>query len=63
MEDSKLPKSYENKVFRLSKTLYGLKQFGRCWFMKLDEKLKGMSFKQLSADHCVYYQRDKHQVS
>lgn len=31
--------------------------------MKLDEKLRGMSFKQLSADHCVYYQRNKNQIT
>lgn len=62
MEDDHLRKSYENKVLCLNKALYGLKQSGRCWFMKLDEKLKEMSFKQLSADHCVYYQRDKRQI-
>lgn len=59
-EDNKMSKSFKNKIFRLNKALYGLKQSGRCWFTKLGEKLKGMSFKQLSADHCVYYQRDKH---
>lgn len=56
MEDNKLPKPHGTKVFHLNKALYGLKQSGRCWFMKLDERLKEMSFKQLSADHCVYYQ-------
>ena len=58
IEDSKMPKSFKNEVFRLNKALYGLKQSGRCWFMKLDKKLKEMSFKQLSADHCVYYHHD-----
>lgn len=62
MEDNKMPKSHENKVFHLNKALYGLKQSGRCWFIKLDEKLRRMSFKQLSADHCVYYQRSKDQI-
>lgn len=53
IEDKKVSKSYENKVFRLNKALYGLKQSERCWFTKLDKKLKEMSFKQSSADHCV----------
>lgn len=62
-EDNKMPKSFKNKVFRLNKALYGLKQSGRCWFTKLDEKLKGMSFKQLSADHCVFYVYNETNIS
>lgn len=58
IKNEEMQKSTENKVFRLNKALYGLKQSGRCWFKKLDEKLKEMSFKQSSADHCVYYQND-----
>lgn len=58
MKDNKMPKSHGNKVLRLNKTLYRLKQSGKCWFEKFDEKLRAMSFKQLSANHCVYH-RDK----
>lgn len=55
-----MPKLSSNTVLRLNKALYGLKQSRRCWFEKLDEKLKKMSFKPLSADQCVYIQRDKY---
>lgn len=48
-------KSFPNgKVLKLKKALYGLKQSGRQWFVKLDEKLKSIGFKQLGADNCVY---------
>lgn len=38
MEKKKTQKSFKNKIFRFNKSLYGLKQSGRCWFKKLDEK-------------------------
>lgn len=52
-DDKKLSTYLQNKVLCLNKALYGLKQSGRCWFTKLDKKLREMSFKQLSADHCL----------
>lgn len=44
----------ENYCYQLKKSLYGLKQSGRVWNMKLDEELKKMKFKQLETDKCVY---------
>jgi hypothetical protein len=45
----------ENLVCKLNKSLYGLKQSGRAWYMKLDTALLKMNFKRLKSDHCVYF--------
>ena len=46
----------KNKVLKLNKSLYGLKQSGREWNKKLDENLKQNAQKPLSADPCVHTQ-------
>jgi hypothetical protein len=45
----------EDLVCRLKKSLYGLKQSGRCWNQKLVEFLKKKGFIQLVKDTCVFY--------
>lgn len=48
------------KVLRLQKSLYGLKQAARSWNSKLDESLVKLGFKQSEADDCLYIkQNDK----
>lgn len=49
-------KSSNRKVCQLKKSLYGLKQAGRQWFMKLDKKLIDFGFTASLADPCVYVQ-------
>lgn len=44
----------EDKVCKLKKGIYGLKQSGRLWYQKIDNTLQGLGFKHLEADHCVY---------
>lgn len=44
----------KNKVCKLRKAIYGLKQSGRVWNAKLNEVLTKMEFQQLEADNCVY---------
>ena len=46
---------YPNKVCKLRKSLYGLKQSARCWNEKIDSYLKSAGYKQNTADPCVYY--------
>ncbi len=42
------------KVLRLRKSLYGLKQAGRNWFLCLHEFLTSIGFKSLECDVCVF---------
>ncbi len=51
------PPMYDNgrgQVWRLRRTLYGLKQSGREWNTELDEKFNKLGFKRLVSDQCVY---------
>nr|GEW41754.1 retrotransposon protein, putative, Ty1-copia subclass [Tanacetum cinerariifolium] len=51
------PQGYEqgNKVCLLKKSLYGLKQPPRQWYMRFDEYMLSNGFKRSSYDICVYY--------
>lgn len=46
---------YKNTVWRLIKGLYGLKQAGRLWFMKLSGVLVELGYSQSSFDPCLWY--------
>lgn len=54
----KLPPGYlpsvSNKVCRLRKSLYGLRQAPRCWFAKLSEALKKFGFTQCLSDYSLF---------
>ena len=47
-----------NKVARLWKSIYGLKQASRMWNLHIDEILRRLGFHRLSADHGVYVRWD-----
>lgn len=46
----------EDKVFHLSKAIYGLGEAGRCWHNELSKALLAFGTRRSSADPCVYYQ-------
>lgn len=47
----------ESLVLQLRKSLYGLKQAGRTWNVKMDATLKSHGFTALDADPCIYIRR------
>ena len=44
----------EDKVCRLKKSLYGLKQSPRCWNRAFTEEMKKQNFRQSQADTCIF---------
>jgi hypothetical protein len=45
----------EHKVFKLLKSLYGLRQAPRQWHIKFDQCLLSNDFKTNESDKCIYY--------
>jgi hypothetical protein len=43
-----------DKVCKLGRSIYGLKQSARLWNKRLDARLKEIGFDQTHSDHCVY---------
>lgn len=55
------PEGYDdgsNKVCRLNKAIYGLKQAGRQWNFKLDTALRGFGLAKSKLDPCIYFSGD-----
>jgi Reverse transcriptase (RNA-dependent DNA polymerase) len=44
-----------NGALLLNKALYGLKQAANIWFNALSTEIKGLNFKQLNTDNCIFY--------
>jgi hypothetical protein len=51
-------KSRKHYVLRLNKSLYGLKQAGYNWFVKLINGLEDRGFVPSSVDPCVFFSKD-----
>ena len=47
-------KGEENRICKLKKSIYGLKQSPRCWNTVFDSHLKEMGFTQSTSDPCIY---------
>ena len=48
-------RNHPNKVCKLKKSLYGLKQSARCWNQKIHEFMTSSKYIQSTADPCIYY--------
>ena len=51
-----------NKVWKLNKSLYGLKQSGRNWHQTLNTYFKELGFNQSTADLCIFFKRDGNEI-
>ena len=47
-------KGKENLVCRLKKSIYGLKQASRQWYLKFDEVVTSLGFIENKVDQCIY---------
>ncbi|SCV73495.1 BQ2448_7421 [Microbotryum intermedium] len=47
-----------NKVLRLRRSIYGLKQAGRIWNQHIDTSLQDLGYTATGTDHCVYSRLD-----
>lgn len=47
----------EDWVWRLERSLYGMKQAGRVWNGTLNEEMVSWGFTRLSAESCIYYRK------
>lgn len=49
----------QNKVCRLKKSLYGLKQSPRAWFERFGRAVKSYGYNQSQADHTMFYKHSE----
>jgi hypothetical protein len=47
-------KGKEHMGYHLSKSIYGLKQASRQWYLKFDETIRSFCFKENAKDNCIY---------
>jgi len=48
-------KGKKELVYKLNKSLYGLKQSLGMWYQKVDTFILGLGFASNKADHCLYF--------
>jgi hypothetical protein len=54
---------HEEKVYKLKRSLYGLKQSSRQWYLKFHEAIIEISFKVSPLDHYVYIYNDNDKLT
>lgn len=60
------PKEYHNgtnRVWKLLKSLYRLKQSSRVWNLTLDTSFKKLNYTQLISDQCIYIRQNAKEIA
>ena len=52
-------KGQERKVCKLKRSIYGLKQSSRQWYLRFHRAILSNGFTMIEEDHCVYTKRSK----
>jgi hypothetical protein len=52
-------KGKERKVCKLKRSIYGLKQSSRQWYLRFHQAIISNGFKMIEEDHCVHVKRSK----
>ena len=52
-----ISKGQEDKVCRLKRSIYGLKQSSRAWYFRFHETIISFGLNMVSEDHCVYVKK------
>uniref|UniRef100_A0A2N9EJK6 CCHC-type domain-containing protein n=1 Tax=Fagus sylvatica TaxID=28930 RepID=A0A2N9EJK6_FAGSY len=55
-------KGHERKVCRLKRSIYGLKQSSRQWYLRFHDSITSFGFEMIEEDHCVYLKRSKRSI-
>ncbi|KAM1535363.1 hypothetical protein ACFX1Z_014373 [Malus domestica] len=50
-------KGKENLFCKLKKSLYGLKQSPRQWYLRFNKFMRGQNYSRSQYDHCVYFKK------
>jgi hypothetical protein len=53
----------KEKVLRLKKSLYGLKQSPRAWFDRFRRAMCGIGYKQCNGDHTLFYHHSGNRIT
>lgn len=52
----------QGKVYKLIKSLYGLKQSPQAWFGRLTKAIRQQGYQQAQFDHTLFYRRKKGKI-
>ena len=52
-------KGEDNKVYKLKKSIYGLKQSSRSWFDRFSKVIKSQGYRQGQSDYIMFFQQFK----
>ena len=48
------PKGKDHMVCKLKKSIYGLKQASRQWYIKFNDTITSFGFQEITVDRCIY---------